>query len=772
MAQPWKREENGETIIRTCAWSPPGCHPVGCGLQLHIKDGKLDYVEGDPDHPVTRGALCPRCLALKDVVYNPKRIMYPQKRAPEDRGKDKWERITLDEAFDILEEKTRYFTDNYGAESIIVFCGTGREATIYHNELAFMGFGSPNACYAQSGWACYAPRVSSMAYLMGGGYPEVDYAARYPDRYDHPGWEAPKYVILWGKEPLKSNADGFWGHAIIDMMKDYGTKLICVDPRINWLSTRAEINLQLRPGTDVALALGMLNVIINEDLYDHQAVEYWCYGFEELAQRVQEYPPSKVAEICWLSEEDIVRAARAYATSKHSAIGWGLAVDQSPNGIQLGHALLSMMAITDNLDVPGGNTLGLPIEDDTNVDMIKRAFDAGIMTIELFNKRIGTEDYPFVMQLMSTNHPDSVLNTFETQKPYRLRMAVFQSSNVIGGAITAAQQRWLDAMKESLEFAAATELFHNPTTMALCDLVFPLETFAEHDTMVESHYGFNVAFNGACNKALDVVDGGVNDLSFMMGIGRRMFPEYWSQFEDEQDYISKVRLPGGEKWGTFRERVVSQPEEIYRKCEKGLMRPDGKQGYMTQTGRIELWSHAYYNYGDDPMPYFLEPPFSPYSTPELAAKYPLVLTTGGRKYTSFHSEHRQVQNLREIDPWPTVEMNPKLAARKGIHEGDWVWIENQNGRVMEVAHLTEGIDERVVHAHHGWWYPEQNGEEPNLFGFQTGNINMIMPHEVIGKLGFGNTFKCQICDIYKVAPGEPTPDTKGDIFEGPARIES
>lgn len=718
-------------------------------MQLHVKDGVLVSVEGDPEHPVTRGALCPRCLALKDVVYHKDRIYYPMKRDPKDRGKDKWERITLEEAFDLLEEKTRHFTDTYGAESIVVFCGTGREATIYHNELTFMGFGSPNACYAQSGWACYAPRVSSMAYLMGGGYPEIDYAARYPDRYDHPGWEAPKYIMLWGKEPLKSNADGFWGHAVIDLMKDHGTKLICVDPRITWLGTRAELNLQLRPGTDAALALALLNVIINEDLYDHEAVEKWCYGFDELVERVQEYSPSKAAEITWVPEELIIEAARKFATNKHSAIGWGLAVDQNPNGIQVGQALLSLLAITDNLDVPGGCTLGLPIDDDTNVDMIKRALEAGTISPELFEKRIGAKEYPFVCQLMSTNHPDSVLDTLETFEPYRLRMGVFQSSNVVGGAITSAQERWLEAMKDSFEFVCATELFQNPTTMALADLIIPLKTFAEHNTMVESHYGFNVAFHGACNKAVDVVEG-VSDLEFMMKIGERMFPDYWSQFKGLEDYMAKVQLPKGYTWESFREEGIVQPEEIYRKCEKGLMRFDGQPGYMTPTGRIELWSTVYQEFGDDPLPYYIEPPFSPISTPELFEKYPFVLTTGGRTYTSFHSEHRQIDRLREIVPLPTVEINPAAAAGLEISEGDWVWIENQNGRVKQVAHLTEGIDERVVHAHHGWWFPEQDGEEPNLFGFRQSNINMIMPHKIVGKMGFGNTFKCQICNIYKV----------------------
>ncbi|MDR1713859.1 MAG: molybdopterin-dependent oxidoreductase, partial [Coriobacteriales bacterium] len=675
MGKPWKREGNGETIIRTCAWSPPGCHPVGCGLQLHVKDGKLVDVEGDPEHPITRGALCPRCLAIKDLVYHKDRIYRPQVRDPKDRGKNKWREISLDEAFDLLEEKLKYFSSTYGPESIVVFCGTGREATMFHNELTFLSVGSPNACYAQSGWSCYAPRAASTAYLMGGGYPEIDYASRYPDRYDHPGWQAPNYVVLWGKEPLKSNPDGLWGHSIVDMMKDCGTKLIVVDPRVTWIGTKAEIHLQLRPGTDAALALGMLNVIISENLYVHDAVDKWTYGFDELAERVKEYPPEKVAEITWVPVEQIYEAARKFAAhpdGKNSAIAWGLAVDQNPNGVQIGHALMGMLAITDNLDVPGGCTLGVPITDDINRDIAGRAMQAGILSAETFAKRIGAEEYPFVCDNISTNHPDCVLDTLETFEPYRLRVGIFQSSNVVGGAISAAQTRWLEAMKNSFEFAMATELFHNPTTMALCDLVIPLKTWVEHDTIVETHYGLNVSYQGACNKAVDVVEG-VSDREFNIKLGKRMFPEYWNQFADEYDYMEKMNLPAGMSWKEFQERVIYQPEEIYRKAEQGKLRIDGQLGYMTQTGRFELWSTAYHHYGDDALPYFIEPPRSPVSTPELFEQYPLVLTTGGRSYTSFHSEHRQIDRLRQQVKWPLLEIHPDTAKSLGVEDGDWVW---------------------------------------------------------------------------------------------------
>ena len=243
MRKEWERQgDGGETIVRTCAWSPPGCHPVGCGLLLHVKDGKLVKVEGDPEHPITRGALCPRCLALKDYVYHPDRIVHPMKRDPKDRGKDAWERITWEEAYDLICTKVNEVKETYGPEAIMVFGGTGRIASTYYPMIALNVFGTPNACYAQSGMACYYPRVTEMAYVVGSGYPEIDYASRYPDRYDHPGWEPPKYILVWGKEPLKSNPDGLWGHSVVDLMK-LGSKVICVDPRVTWLGSRADMVL-------------------------------------------------------------------------------------------------------------------------------------------------------------------------------------------------------------------------------------------------------------------------------------------------------------------------------------------------------------------------------------------------------------------------------------------------------------------------------------------------------------------------------------------------
>ena len=500
MEKEWKKQQSdGTIVVRTCGWSPPGDHPVGCGMKLHIKDGRLVKVEGDPEHPISQGRLCVRCLTLPEYVHHPQRVIYPMKRVGK-RGEDKWQRISWDEALDIICDKIRYYTDNYGAESIIVFGGTGREACLYYYPLAFSAIGTPNCCYPLSGWSCYGPRCSITDYILGAGYPEIDFAGFYPDRYDNPNYKRPEYLVIWGKNPLMSNPDGFYGHSIIDLMKR-GTKIICVDPRITWLGTRAEHVLQLRPGTDTALALGLLNVIINEDLYDHDFVENWTYGFEELKQRVQEYPPEKVAEITWVPKEKIIEVARIIGTAKPCPIQWGLAVDENPNGVQLGHAILALIAITGNLDVPGGITIGPPAALMGKWRMETRSQ----LSEELWAKRIGAEQWPALSTAMATTHPDETLDTLETGKPYKLRMGWFNSSNFITATCSAQPDRWYRAL-QSLEFNVVQDTFMTPTAMAFADIFLPLPTFAEHDGVVLTHLAVTPSLWALSTKLLKLAN--------------------------------------------------------------------------------------------------------------------------------------------------------------------------------------------------------------------------------------------------------------------------
>jgi anaerobic selenocysteine-containing dehydrogenase len=264
------KQEKGK-IVRTTTWSAgPGCHG-GCGVIAHIEDGKLVKIEGDPDHPWNQGRLCARCLAMTQYIYHPDRLTRPLKRVGE-RGEGKWQEISWDEAFDLIEERLGKIRKEFGPESVIFSMGTGRDIGPWICMLAY-AYGSPNVMFALSGIACYSPRIAGVDTIQG-DYCILDAAQWFPKRYDDPRYKIPGCIVVWGYNIPASCPDNVFGHWIIDLMKR-GTKIIDIDPRLSWFASRAEKWLRLRPGTDGALAMGFLNVIINEGLYDQNFVEKW-----------------------------------------------------------------------------------------------------------------------------------------------------------------------------------------------------------------------------------------------------------------------------------------------------------------------------------------------------------------------------------------------------------------------------------------------------------------------------------------------------------------
>ncbi len=741
--------EDGTEVIRTCAWSPPGCHAVGCGIKLFVKDGELVKVEGDPDHQLTQGRLCPRCLAMKEAVYHPDRILYPMKRDPKDRGLDKWERISWDEATKLVVDETQRIREKYGSEAICVYMGTGREAVRYGFTLSSKVLRTPNNCYSQSGWSCMGPRQTAMTMMLGSAYIELDYNGGSLDVWNDPDWKRPDYVFCLGKEPLKSNPDGLWGHALIEIMKQ-GSKLLMVDPRVNWLASRADQVLQVIPGTDAALCLAILNVLVNEDLVDHDFIDRWCYGYDELAERVQEYTPAFAAEQCGIKEEDIYTCARklGYDGVHHWSLLMGVAVDQNPNGCQVTQCLIAMAAITGNLDVPGGTVVGVQMQ-------FEMTGATDFMSDELKNKCIGWDVYPIVKVLLNTTHPDITLEALETGRPYELKMAWIDSTNLLSPTCSAQPKRWHEALKK-MEFTVAKEMFMTPTVMALADVVLPLSTWAEHDGIVMTNQGCQMGIAGAINKGLTVGEC-KSDLEMLVHFGKAFYKAFGEEypFDNVEEYLIDDVGKMDTTWEELSEKVVASNDiGGYYKHERGLIRADGKIGFQTATGRVELWSTGYQSLGDDPLPYYFPPKLGRVDRPDLAKEYPLTLTTGARYFASFHSEHRQIPSLRQLTPDPYLEIHPDTAEDLEIKDGDEVTIENPWGTAHEIAKVTPSVRRDVIAAAHGWWYPEQDGEEPNLYGVWKSNVNSLVPHRVLGKMGFGAPYKQLPAKVYKTPAEE------------------
>ena len=780
LGKPWKYQEGDFTVVRTSMWSPPGCHPVGCGLKLYVdKDGRLDHVEGDENSPITKGRLCVRCLALKDYIYNPSRVVHPMKRDPKYRGQhDKWEQCTWDEAYALIKEKVEFFKENYGPESMAVFSGTGRSGGIMCQEMAQKVLGTPNACYTQSGFACYQPRSAACSHVLGAYYPEIDYAGGLEGTYDNPAWVCPEVLVMWGKQPLASNGDGLWGHAVIDIMKR-GAKLISVDPRINWLSTRAVIHLRVRVGTDTAMAMAWLWVIINEDLYDHDFVEKWCYGFEEFAARINDpelgMTPEKAAEICEVDVDDIYAAARLYATAKPASIARGLAFDQNQNGNQAGHCCLALMAITGNVDVPGGQIIAeIPAldadEDQEATEMADGAWEGDATAVvsfggsseedvtevveegwegiglELTRKAVGYDKYPLYCENIRMAHADMMLDCLLTDEPYKIHMGWIQSTNLLAPTCCAEPTKWYQGLLR-LDFVIATDVFITPSVEGCADLFLPLATSAEKDDVVFTHYCASPVSISASNKAITVGEA-KSDADILVDLGNVLgSPKIAGKFKTGREYTDANRAPAsGMDFDGLSAEVMHQRGVNYRKYEKGLLRPDRKMGFLTNTGRVELYSTTFQQNGDDPLPYYQEPAFSN-RQPGRAEKYPFNITSGAREYAFFHSEHRQIPRLRELCPNPLLEINPEDAKAVGVADGQWVEIENEFGKAKFKAKVTPIVRSGTVHAQHGWWFPEQEADAPHLYGVWQSNYNDLVPNHYNSIMGYGAPHKCMSCSV-------------------------
>ncbi|MDR1573276.1 MAG: molybdopterin-dependent oxidoreductase [Clostridiales Family XIII bacterium] len=751
-----------DEVVTTTTWSAgPGCHG-GCGAKLYVKDGKVVKVEGDENHPWNWGRGCSRLLALTQYMYHPDRILYPLKRVGP-RGDGNFERISWDEAYDLIEEKFNKIKENYGAKAVIFIQGTGRDIGGPMSLVAY-NYGSPNwSQLGLGGQACYGPRLGAMSCIQG-DTSVADCSQFFEKRFDDPRYRLPRYIMVWGQDPTRGCPDGFYGNWVIDCMKR-GSKLIVVDPRQNFLTSRAEHHLQLRPGTDGALALGMINAIIENGWYNKEFVEKWCLGFEDLAERAREYPLEKVASITWVPKESILAAAKAYAlASPGSAVQWGLPIDQAPDGVIVAQAVNDLWAITGNIDVPGGNVIArnayhvsaYPFDNYQLADMYGDDF-----VEQVVQKRIGSDEYGWLRKWRCYIQPDIAVQQMLTQNPYPIKATWIQTANPVANA--ADMKLHYEALR-AMEFNVVIDLFHNPTTMSVADVILPAATFAERT-------GFRAWFQPVQIIRPAVTVGECrNDWEIAMDMAQRFNPElkkrYPNGIKDYMDWrleptgmtYADLLARGGWKWGD-EEGSAWVP---YKRYERGALRADGKPGFRTPSGKVELKSSQNADWGAtgltkvDPLPYYQEPFESEMSTPELFKKYPLVMITGRRSAVFFHSEHRNIPWLRECDPYPDVEIHPSVARDMKLENGEWVWIENERGRIRRKVKINAGIHPKTVSVLHGWWLPETEGRSPNLFSAWDVNCNVLMPIGAQSRTGYGgNAYKTTLVRLVKMSDGSP-----------------
>lgn len=740
--RPWQYLDGELTVTRGSAWSAPGCH-LGCGVLIYSKDDKVVRVEGDPENPYNQGRLCPRCVAVDDIVNHEARVLYPMKRSIENRGKDAWERISWDEALDTVEQRFNDYKEKYGAESVVFLQGTGRDIAAYISRLAW-SFGSPNYAFSLSNVACFGPRIFASS-MTTGVFMVGDYSQQFIDRYENPEWECPALTVVWGNNPVVANSDGAYGHWVTDVMQR-GSKLMVVDPRLTWLSAHADCWLQVRPGSDGALALAMGNVMIEEGLYDKEFVEKWVHGFEPYAELCAEWTPERAEVVTWVPADEIRAAARLLANNSPALLQWGVALDQREDCVFSSRAVLSLFCITGNIERPGSMVVG--------PELLKYITGWGreFLSFDAEDKRIGTDElliYKLGLQVASINK--MIDHMIEQPEDYPIKASWIQTVNEIAcGGVD--NERTIQAF-QNLEFNVIVDLFMTPTAMAFGDLFLPVTTYPERNGI---RCGDGTQRGETINKAVPAAGETRSDMEINLELGRRWNAEAWP-WENVEEMFSHILTETGMDFEGVRETAPSYLPFQYYKHEKGLLRPDGQPGFPTPSGKIELESIALQFMEMDPLPTYNEPTMTPYSQPKLAEEYPLVLQTGARQHNTFHSENRMSSRLRSIHPEPTVMVHPDTAEKLGLRDGEWVWVEGPVGdtgrtaRAKRVAEVTPTVDPRCVSTDHGWWHPE--GDPENLYDVNELNINNLISWST-GTTGVGANYKCILCKIYPCKDGE------------------
>jgi anaerobic selenocysteine-containing dehydrogenase len=710
-----------EEVIRTVCQS---CH-CECGVNVHVRDGRAIRVEGDPDHPMSRGFVCVKGRSEPERAYHPDRLKYPLRRAG-GRGEGRWERISWDTALDEIGRRLTEVKEQCGPEAIAAIHGTGPRPTLCLPLLTF-ALGTPN-CISVDMHICFAPSMVAEHATIGHSI-MMD---------NGPDYRNAGCIFIIGGNPVVSHPPR--GVEILDATQRGGAKLIVVDPRKTQLASRADLWLQIRPGTDGALILGMLNTIITEGLYDREFVERWCQGFEDLRERVRDYPPDKVSAITWVDPEKIREAARMYATLKPAALHRRVAVDQNINSTQTARALINLVAITGNIDVKGGNLLPTPLEGYIPYVALTGKGKWIKPDPKILRKRIGGKAYPLISgpeAFFSFVPSFLAFEAMDTGKPYPVKALYCAGGNPV---VNVQKSRWVYDTLQKLDLLVVADFFMTPTAER-ADYVLPATTWLEREECCDLQH-MNCA--SARQKAIEPLYECRDDLDILLALiqgipwaDRELVP--WKNPRECFEWLLKGTGLGFEG---FKRKGYLSVTPVYRKFEQ--------KGFNTPSGKVELYSTILEKHGYDPLPGFREPPEGPVSTPELMRDYPLILINGSRRIGYFCSEGRQIRPLREQSPDPLVEIHPDKAREMGIEEGDWVWMETPRGmdeRVGFRARLTEDIDPRVVHADYGWWFPEKPGPEHGCF---ESNINLILSadpprEEICGSVPIKGT----LCKIYK-----------------------
>ncbi len=683
------------------------CHSR-CGVIIEVEDNKIVSIKGDKEHPISRGHICMKALAADEVINHPDRIRYPLRRIGK-KGEGKFERISWDEALDTISKRLLEYRDQFGAESVAIAGGTTRGMPPWIGPFVSQ-FGSPN----------FSPTVNYSLGPILMGLMAVSGSVAMADP------ALSKCIVLWGHNPEQS-FPGLMMQEIREGLKS-SAKLIVVDPRGIPLAKKADYWLQVRPGTDVALLLCFINVIIKNELYDKDFVEKWTSGFEQLREHVSKYTPDYCSEITWIPADQIEKAALTFGKIKPACIMPGIGgACHSTNSFDLARSIAILIAITGNFEVPGGHVTKVA---PTGATRHCYGSDFGVLQNlkpRQLRKKLGSKRYPF-FQFMDLIPSETIYRAILEEDPYPVKALGLFAHNPM---CALGNSQYIKKSLEALDFLFIADYFHTPTTK-MADIVLPPAHWTERDD-VEDLGMNNYIF---CQpKALEPIPECRSEKQIFIDLAKRMgLNDYYKTIQESLDY--RLELAGV----TFEELKklgnMSAPIKYKRYEEEG--------GFSTPTKKIMLYGNHLNLLGVAPLPDHKEPPESPISTPELWKEYPLILTTGNRILPFYHSALRNIPSLYKRAPDPELQIHPDTAKELGMSNGEWVYLSSPRGRVEIRLKYFEGTHPKVVHSPHGYWYGVEDG-------WKRLNINILTDNQTTDPVTASLPLKGLLCRIEKMS---------------------
>jgi anaerobic selenocysteine-containing dehydrogenase len=633
-----------------------------CGMNVLVEEGRITKVQGLKDHPLNRGRLCPKGARAIELVYHPDRLKYPLKKVD-----GEWKRISWDIALTEIADKLQTLKNEFGPEILSIFSGSIGVENLEMMELAqrFKGaFGSPNFISVEG--ICYRMRIRARQMTFG-KYPVEEMNSR--------------LYVLWGHNPEQSDFPLLL--SIQENLKK-GSKVVVIDPRKISLAKKAEMYLSIRPGTDGALALALIHVIIKENLFDKDFVERWTHGFDKLVFHIEPYTPEWAERITWVRADDIRKLARLYGTAESASIFQGTNTqDQTANGTQNSRAFAVLQTITGNINNPGGWAVGPRLS----------ITGLGIPTERI---PIGAEDYTLFYDFWGRKSPFGQVVCFPDSVPNIIKALIVTGGNP---AVSLPDSNAFRQALQKLDLLVVHDLFMTETAEH-AHYVLPACTHLEKNGLA---YSYNVChgipYLMLRKKAIDPLHESWSEFRFWKELAKKMGLGDVFPWETDEEVVELELKSTGLSYKEMKEEKVAG---AYYGEKKYGMEEYEKKGFSTPSRKIEIYSETFAKAGFDPLPTYREPDQSPMSGSELYKKYPLILTTGARILYYTHGQHRNIKALKEKIPEPFAEVHPKTATQYGIKDGDPIVVESNRGKIEVKARVTQDILEGVVSIPHGW----------------------------------------------------------------------